>query len=83
MERADEVYLHDLLPGIGVPLLPGDRGAGDTGVVDEHVEPAESLAGGRHHALDVLALGAVADPGRHAGDFVGEIIEGFGVDVAD
>jgi hypothetical protein len=77
VERAGEVHPDDRLPGIGTCLLDGDRGAGDAGVVDQHVEAARGADGGVHHAFKVFTLGDVADRGRHPGDVACEVVQTF------
>jgi hypothetical protein len=66
VHRAPEVHRHRVLEIDGVHGLDGTH-LDDAGVVDQDVQPPEAAYGGGHHVFDLLAVGDVADLGKHLG----------------
>ena len=83
VEHGGEIDRDHLVPVVRRIIGDRQRHAGNAGIVDQHVEPAEILDRVRHHALDLGAARHVARPRDQAGDFFGKRIKRGGVDVAD
>ncbi|ADD42981.1 pyrroline-5-carboxylate reductase [Stackebrandtia nassauensis DSM 44728] len=79
--RAHQGRINDALPLVVVQI--GERqSAGDTDVVDQHVQPPERVDGRRHRGLD---RGTVPDVTRHRQtvQLPGGALGGLGVDIGD
>ncbi len=73
VEHRGQIDGDHLVPVVGRILLDRQRQAGDAGIVDQHVEAAERLDRGRHHALDLGAAGHVAAPRDQARDLLDDL----------
>jgi hypothetical protein len=82
-EGSGQVDVDHGLPG--VERIVGDRrrGAGNAGVVDEHVQPAQSLPHVGKQRVQVGRLADIADAAGDAGERAGDVGDGLGVDVGD
>ena len=70
-------------PVVGIDILDGGRGTGDTGIVDEHIQPAEMLSKISKNQIDLRRAGNVGDSAAHRGLLGEGLCEKFGRGVAE
>ena len=83
VEHGREVDRDDLVPIVGRVVDDRQRQAGDAGIIDEHVKPAERPYSLRHHPLDLGAARHVVASRGYAGNFLSNCGKGLLVDVAN
>ena len=70
-------------PILGVDVFHPARGSGDAGVVDQHIQTAETRLGSVEKAIHIRAPGDIGAAHSGAGAFTGEDLQGVVIHVAD